>query len=113
MRVVVAHGLTQEATIPIMDKALDKLLSGVGGSSVQILDQKSTWNGSVMTFSFTGKLGFIAVPLKGTINVEHTNVTVLMDLPPVVTTFIGEDKLRAIVDENVRSLLRAGPQFNR
>ena len=110
MRVVVPHGMTQEATMPIMDKALDKLLAGVGGS-VQVLDQKSNWDGPVMTFSFTGKLGFIAVPLVGKINVEHTNVTVTMDLPPIVTMFIGEDKLRALVDENVRSLLRAGPQL--
>lgn len=110
MRVVLAHGMTKEAAMPIMDKALDKLLAGTGGSSLQILDQKKTWNGSVMNFSFTGRLGFISVPITGKINVECTNVTVEMELPPVVKTFVGEEKIRAIVDENVRSMLRAGLQ---
>jgi hypothetical protein len=107
MRVVVAHGLTREAEMPIMDKALEKLLAGAGSSSIQILDQKKAWADSVMNFSFTGKLGFISVPITGTILVEYTNVTVDMELPPVVKTFIGEEKIRAIVDENVRSLLRS------
>lgn len=109
MRVVVAHGSTQPAMIPVMDQALDQLLGGAGSSSIQIVDQKKTWDGSVMSFSFTGKLGFIAVPLTGIIEVDHTTVTVEMELPPMVTTFVGEAKVRALVEENVRALvLRQG-----
>ena len=106
MRVVVAHELTKEAAMPIMDHALTKLLGGVG-SSIEILNQKKTWNGSVMTFSFTGKMGFIAIPLTGTIDVACPCVTVNMDLPPVVTTFVGEEKIRKVVEANVREMLHA------
>jgi hypothetical protein len=105
MRVCVTHELTKDAAIPVMDQALDKLLGGVGSGSIQILNQKKSWNDSVMTFSFTGKVGFISVPLTGTIEVATSDVAVNMDLPPVVQTFIGEEKIRTIVETNVRELL--------
>ena len=105
MRVVVGHESTQQATIPVMDQALDKLLAGAGGSSIQIVDQKKTWDVPVMTFSFTAKVGFIAVPLTGTITVDEINVTVEIELPAIAKNFVGEEKIRGIVEENVRGLL--------
>ena len=48
MKVVAEHALGKEAAIPVMDQALDKLLGGIGGSSIEILDKKKSWNGSVM-----------------------------------------------------------------
>jgi len=90
-----------------MDRCLDHLLGGIGGSSVEILDKKKTWSGSSMRFSFTGKVGYISVPLTGTIDVDDANVAVDMDLPAVVKTFFGEDKIRRIVETNVREMLTA------
>jgi hypothetical protein len=107
MKVDVAHQLGKKAAMPVMDRALDQLLAGIGGSSIEILDKKKTWNDSTMRFSFTGKVGYISVPLAGTIDVADANVTVNMDLPPVVKTFIGEDKIRRIVETNVREMLTA------
>lgn len=107
MRVDVAHQLGKDAAVPVMDRCLDHLLSGIGGSSIEILDKKKTWNGSSMRFSFTGKVGYISVPLAGTIDVSDANVVVNMDLPPLVKTFIGEEKIHRIVETNVREMLTA------
>jgi hypothetical protein len=90
-----------------MDRCLDHLLGGIGGSNVEILDKEKTWSGSSMRFSFTGKVGYISVPLTGTIEVEEANVIVDIDLPPVVKSFLGEDKIRRIVETNVREMLTA------
>jgi hypothetical protein len=105
MRVDVAHQLGKDAAIPVMDRCLDHLLGGVGGSNIEILDKKKTWNGCNMRFSFTGKMGYISVPLAGTIDVNDANVVVDMDLPPMVKTFVGEEKIRRLVETNVREML--------
>ncbi|HVW11566.1 MAG TPA: hypothetical protein VHC90_23445 [Bryobacteraceae bacterium] len=105
MRVEVGHQLGKQGAIPVMDRCLDHILGGVGGSSIQILDKKQTWNDGQMQFSFTGRVGYISVPLAGTIDVSEANVIVNMDLPPVVKTFLGEEKIRRIVETNVREML--------
>ena len=64
MRVDVAHQLGKEAAIPVMDRCLDHLLGGLG-SNIEILDKRTSWNGSNMRFSFTGRVGYISVPLAG------------------------------------------------
>jgi len=88
MRVEIAHQLGKEGVIPVIDRCVDQLLGGFG-SNIQILDKKTSWNGSAMQFSFTGKVGYISVPLAGTIDGNDANVVINMDLPPVVKTFIG------------------------
>jgi len=60
-----------------------------------------------MTFSCTGKVGFISVPLAATVAVDDTNVTVECELPAMVKNFVGEDKVRGIVEENVRKMVGA------
>jgi hypothetical protein len=107
MKVVVAHHSTEQAVKATVDQGVDQLLAGAGGTSVKIVDQKKSWEGSVMTFSCTGKVGFISVPLAATVTVDDTNVTVDCDLPPMVKNFVGEDKVRAIVEENVRKMIGA------
>ena len=104
MTVTVAHHSTQTAVVGTLDKAADQLLSGEANQNIQIVDPKKSWQGSVMTFSFTGKVGFIAVPLAGTVAVDDANVTVECDLPPMVKSFLGEEKIRSMVEENVRKL---------
>lgn len=105
MKVVVPHHSTREAAKPVMDKALDHLFGEAGNASIQIVDQRKVWEGSLMIFSFTGKLGFITVPLAGTIGVDDTHVTVDFELPGMLKTFVGEDKVRTIVDENLRKMV--------
>jgi len=91
----------------MMDRAVDQLLAGAGGSSLQVTEKQQSWNGSVMSFSFVGKLGFVALPIAGTLAVDDVNVTIDLDLPPMVKNFAGDQKVRAIVDENVREMLAA------
>jgi hypothetical protein len=107
MRVEVAHQLGKDAAMPVIDRCLDHILGGVGGSSIQIVDKQQSWTASQMRFSFTGRVGYISVPLAGTIDVNDANVIVDMDLPPIVKTFLGEEKIRRIVETNVREMLTA------
>lgn len=105
MTITLPHHRTKAEAISIIDKGANDLFAGVVGNSVEIADQKKEWNGSTMNFSFTGRLGFVAVPISGTIAVDDVNVVVVCNLPPMVQNFIGEDKVAASIEKQMQRLL--------
>ena len=106
MKAVIAHGKTQQEAIEMVNGFSDHLFD-FGATSVQLADQKKSWDGPVMSFSFVAKYGFISLPLSGTATVDETNVTIDCELPPIVKNFIGEDKLRGDIEKHVARLLAA------
>ncbi len=104
MTIIVAHDSTQQAAIKTIDDAANKLMAGTGNASIKVVDQKKSWDGPKMSFSLTGKVGFISVPLTGTLTVDDKNVTLECELPPMVKNFVGEDKARAMVEEKLKAL---------
>ena len=109
MTVVVPHGKTRQEAIQVVDGAMTQLCqSPIMG--VEIVDPVKKWEASTMIFSLTGRLGFIEVPLSGTITVDDQNVTVFCDLPTLLKNFVGEDKIRTSVEQTVSGYFRpAGP----
>jgi hypothetical protein len=107
MTLIIPHHKTEQEAIKIIDRGANDLFAGVAAGAVEIVDQKKEWNGSTMTFSFTGRLGFISVPLSGTILVDDRNVTVKCELPAMVKNFIGEDKVGADIEGKIRRLVTA------
>lgn len=104
MIVTVAHNTTQEKAIATIDKSASDLLD-IGSKSVLLVDQKRDWTGPRMDFSMAGKVGFISVPLSGYVLVDPLNVTINMELPALAKNFIGEEKIRASVEQKLRGIL--------
>ncbi len=104
MILIVPHNKTRQEATAIVAAAKD-LFSEAAGGAVAIVDEKRQWNGSSMAFSFVGKAGFISVPVAGTLEVDDTNVTVKSELPPMVKNYIGEDKVAAGIEKQLRRLL--------
>lgn len=107
MTVIVPHRTTAEKAISNIDHSWDRLFEGIGGAPVQLTDEKKSWTGRTMSFSLTARVGFIAVPISGTVSVDEVNVTVQCELPGIVDKFIGEDKVRAGIEQKMRGLLSA------
>jgi hypothetical protein len=104
MKVVVPHNTTQEKAIALVDKSSDNLFD-FGSKSIVMADQKRTWTGPRMDCSMVAKVGFISLPLSGSVLVDDVNVTVDVELPAMAKNFIGEDKIGASVAQKVRGLL--------
>lgn len=104
MRVVVEHNSTQAEVIRKVDSASDQMMN-VGIKNVQIVDQKKSWTGPVMDFSFTGKMGFISLPLAGTVAVDDKNITLDCELPSLLKNLMGEEKVRATVEQNIQKMV--------
>jgi hypothetical protein len=105
MRVTVSHSKSEQEVKKIVDDSTDQLFGGMPGSPLQIVDQQKRWDGSTMHFSFTGKMGFFTAPLRGTVIVTEKDVTVECDLPPLLKSFIPEQKIEEGVKSQVRGLL--------
>ena len=107
MKVIVPHHTTIEEAILIVDRSANDLFDGAGGGAVELVERKKGWKGPLMDFSLTARVGFIALPISGNVVVDEVNVTVHCELPALVKTFVGEDKIRAGVERKVRGMLGA------
>jgi len=107
MTVIVPHRTTVEAAIGIVDGSANDLFEDVAGESAELVDQKKSWKGPRMDFSLTARAGFISVPIAGIVIVDEVNVTVHCELPELVKTFVGEEKVHASVERKMRGLLGA------
>ena len=93
----------------VVDDAMIQLCSA-SIMGVEIVDPVKKWDASTMLFSLTGRLGFIEVPLSGTVAVDDQIVTIVCELPALLKNFVGEDKIRASVEEKVNGYFHpAGP----
>jgi hypothetical protein len=105
MRVTVTHTKSKQEVMKIVDDSTDQLFRGMPGSPLQIVDQDKRWDGETMHFSFTGKMGFFTAPLRGSVIVTDKDVTVECDLPPLLKSFIPEQKIEEGIKSRVRGLL--------
>ena len=105
MTVIVPHHTTVEKAMATVDRSSNDLFDIAGSSMVELADKKKSWNGRLMDFSLTARLGFISVPISGTVAVDDVNVTMQCELPKLVNQFIGEDKVRAGIEQKVRGML--------
>jgi len=105
MKVIVPHNTTVDEAIVVVDRSASHLFEGAGGGSVELVDRKKSWNGPLMDFSMTARVGFISLPISGVVVVDEVNVTVHCELPALVKTFIGEDKIRGSIERKVRGML--------
>lgn len=107
MTVIIPHHKTKEEAVHLVDSQADRLFEIPGGGAVALSDHRKSWNGPAMEFSVTARAGFISLPISGTVVVDDTNITVNVVLPALVSKFIGEDNIRAGVENRVRGMLGA------
>ena len=112
MTIIVPHRTTAEKAMAIVDRSSNDLFDiggSPGASAVELVDKKKSWNGRLMDFSLSARLGFISLPISGTVAVDDVNVTIQCELPKLVNQFIGEEKIRAGIERKVRGML--GPSL--
>jgi hypothetical protein len=107
MTVIIPHHKTKNEVVGRIDKAAeDAFANGIGGT-VNLIDPKKELIDSTMTFSLIGKMGFIKVPLAGTVAVDDANVTVVCELPAMIKNFVGEAKVQSGVASKIDEIVSA------
>lgn len=105
MRITISHNKTQQEVIRNIDLALDDLFRQGPLTGLQIINEQKQWNGNLMHFAFTGKMGFFAAPIRGTVLVTDRDVTVDVELPGFLAKLIPEEKMRTQMEGKIRGLL--------
>lgn len=110
MTVAIPHHKTKAEVIGLLDAAVDKLFTEGVGETVKLVEPKKEWTESTnpfstMTFSVTAKIGFISVPVAGTMAVDDENVIIDCELPAMAKNFLGEEKIRKGITEKITEII--------
>jgi|SRR5882724_8876881 len=104
MRFTVAHNRTKQEVIQAVDRSFDNLFQTPELHGIKLKDVSKTWQGSTLTFGLSAKMGPFSTPIKGTIEVTDTDITIDADLG-MLERLIPGNTAREILSARVRGLL--------
>jgi Putative polyhydroxyalkanoic acid system protein (PHA_gran_rgn) len=107
MHIERSHNVGKEEAIHKIDTFLDDLMRREFPGGVTIKEPSKSWSDNAMRFSFKAKKGFIGTTISAVIRVNDDSVVMDSDLPALVTTFVSEDKIRNVINEQLDSLFPA------
>jgi hypothetical protein len=105
LRVTVSHNKPKEEVMRAVDRSFDDLFRGIGVIPLQFVDEKRSWQGSVLTFSVSAKMGIISAPIRGFVEVTDRDLTIDADLG-ILERIIAPAKAREVLTSSVRGLLK-------
>jgi hypothetical protein len=101
------HNVGKEEAIHKIDTFLDDLMRRQFPGNVTIKEASKSWSDDVMRFSFNAKKSFFGATISGVIRVNDDSVIMDSDLPGLVTTFVSEDQIRNVINEQLDALFSA------
>lgn len=104
MRVTVKHGKQPDEVKRAVDLAVEQLFRDVPAGLIQITDQRKAWDGSILRFWLTAKMGIVRNPIQGWIEVGAQDLTVDVDLG-VLNMLFPESKVRKTIEDSLKGKL--------
>jgi hypothetical protein len=105
MHIEEQHQLGQAEAISRIDSFLDALMERQPPGGVTIRNPQKSWSGNTMEFSFTAAKGLFGTSISGRMQVEDDRVVVDSELPALVRSFVGEDRIRDVISRELGRLL--------
>jgi len=103
MRVTIAHNKTEAEVIQAVDRSIEDVFKGLAVGPIEVVNPQKSWDGSTMTFSLIGKMGFMKAPIRGTVLVSPKDVTIDADLGFLENLITP--KMKAELENRTRALL--------
>jgi hypothetical protein len=104
MRLTIEHHRTKAEVVENIDRSFNDAFQGLEGLPVKIVVKQKTWNGSILTFVLAAKIGLLSNPIKGTIEVTDTDLTIDADLG-MLNRLVPEEKAREMLGHKIKGLL--------
>jgi hypothetical protein len=104
MRITIAHNRTKEEIIQTIDRSFDDFSRGNTGIPVQLAMKQKSWQGSVLNFELTAKMGIMSTPIKGTIEVTDHDVIIDADLG-MLNRFVSDETAAKMFGNRFKGLL--------
>jgi hypothetical protein len=105
MRITIEHNRSKADVIESVDRSFNEMFQGVEGLPVRVVVQQKSWQGSILTFSLTAKMGLLSTPIRGTVEVTDSEVIVDADLG-FLNRFVPEKTAREAITNRMKGLLK-------
>jgi hypothetical protein len=105
MRITISHNRSKAEIIGSVDRSFNEMVQGVEGLPVRLVVDQRSWQGPILSFSLTAKLGLLSTPIKGTVEVTDQDVTLDADLG-VLNRLVSENAAREVIGNRIKGLLK-------
>jgi hypothetical protein len=105
MRITIAHNRSKAEIIDSVDRSFNEVFQGVSGIPVKLVVEQKSWQGSVLSFSLSARLGLLSTPMKGTVEVTDHDLTVDIDLG-LLNRLVPEQTAREVIGTRIKGLLK-------
>jgi hypothetical protein len=105
MRITIAHNRSKAEIIDSLDRSFNEMFQGVPGIPVKLVVQEKSWQGSVLSFSLSARLGLLSTPIKGTVEVTDHDLTLDIDLG-LLNRLVPEQTAREVIGTRIKGLLK-------
>jgi hypothetical protein len=105
MQIRKTHKLGKAAAIQRIDHFLEGLLRRPMPAGVHVKHPSKSWSNGVMSFSARLSKGFLGTTIQGEVEVTDDEVILDAEVPAMVRTFVGEDKIRHVIEQQIDALL--------
>jgi hypothetical protein len=104
MRIHRTHNLGQAAAVERIDGFLDQLMARPMPAGVKVKEATKEWQGGRMSFSAKFAKGILGATVKGTVDVTDQEVVMESQVPALIKTFVGEEKIARVINEQFDEL---------
>jgi hypothetical protein len=105
MRIDVPHSLGQLEAVRRLDTILADLLQRPLPAGIELLGATRTWSAGRLDFSFKARKGFFGTTIGGFLDVTDTGVVLDAAIPPMVASFLGEERIRERIRQELAKVL--------
>lgn len=111
MKMTLPHYTTQQKAIRIINRKAEELIERADKEFpwVKVIDPQKSWADNIMRFSFTVQKLFLTLDFEGTVIVTNQEVIGESNLPPIVTTFFSESKIKEVIKEKFNEIFNINP----
>lgn len=106
MRVQVSHSLGHHGGRTRVAGFVDGLARRAWPAGVDVRDPRATWTGDRLDFSCALTRGIFSLPLRGWLDVFETEVILEAEIPPMLMSLAGEDRIRSVIGGELERLLQ-------
>jgi len=104
MRIERTHNLGQAAAVQKIDGFLNQLMARPLPAGVKVKQADKSWQGGLMTFAAKFAKGIMGATVTGTVQVTDNQVVMESQVPALIKTFVGEDKIAKVINEQFDDL---------
>ena len=99
------HKLEKQQAIEKIQQLLDEFVKRDLGDSLSMIEHNMNWNDNVLDFSFKAQQGLLNAAITGKAQVLDHLLVLDIEMPAIVTTLLGENRIREKIVSHLERLL--------